>query len=467
MTRRPPLRAALLSMHTDPLAPLGGDVTGGMNVYVREIARALPALGVEADVFTRAQDAASPAVEAIAPGARLVRLPAGPRRPLHKNLLLPHARAFAAAAAAFAGKEGGEYGLLSCHYWLSGAAGEYLAREWRVPLALRFHTLARQKNARLAAGEEKETPARARAEARLARRADLILVSSGDEARFLQARLGAPEERIRIVPCGVDTALFSPVPRARARARLGLPDGTRIILSVGRVEPVKGLDRLPEALALLRRERPDLPLLALHVGGELKPGRKGRGAAGLRPEDFASSRQRAEAGRVLARARALGVEGSLRFLGARPQAELPLFYSAADALAVPSRLESFGLAALEAAACGLPAAAFRAGGIPQAIAHRRTGLLVPEGDAGAFARALLRLLEDEALREGMGREARRRARGFGWEEIARREARAWSGLLRRAGNGGKGSARGARRRPLAARRAPLAKQGAEQGKEGT
>ncbi|MEK6711405.1 MAG: glycosyltransferase [Nitrospinota bacterium] len=461
MTRRPRLRAALLSMHTDPLAPLGGDVTGGMNVYVREVARALPALGVEADVFTRASDPRAPAVAEIAPGARLIRIPAGPRRDLHKNLLLPHARRFAEGVAAFAAKEGGGYGVLSCHYWLSGVAGELLAREWGAPLVLRFHTVARQKNARLGAGEEKESPARERAEGRLARRAEAIFVSSEDEARFLSKHLGADERRIRVIPCGVDPARFSPHPRAKARRRLGLPREARIILSVGRIEPVKGLDRLAEALALVRRARPGLPVLALHVGGGLKPGRKASAAKGCSPGDFASPSQRAEVGRVLARARALGVEENLRFLGARPQEELPLFYSAADALAIPSRLESFGLVALEGAACGLPAAAFRVGGLPRAVAHGRTGLLVPDGDIPAFAEALLGLLDAPALRARMGRAARRRAAGFSWAAIAQKEARAWSHLLRARGRR-KTPARKGCNRPLAARRTLTPKK-----KEGT
>ncbi|OGL60121.1 MAG: hypothetical protein A3J27_05680 [Candidatus Tectomicrobia bacterium RIFCSPLOWO2_12_FULL_69_37] len=452
------LRAALLSMHTDPLDPLGGDVTGGMNVYVREVARALPALGVEADVFTRACGAKAPAVERIAPGARLVRIPAGPRRPLGKNRLLPYAGRFAEGIAAFAEKEGRTYGLLSCHYWLSGVAGERLAREWGAPLVMRFHTLARQKNARLGAGEEKETPARARAEGRLARRAEAIFVSSADEARFLSKHLGADERRIRVIPCGVDPGFFVPHPRARARRRLGLPGEARIILSVGRVEPVKGLDRLAGALALIRKERPGLPVLALHVGGELKPGRKPSAAEGRPPGDFASPRQRAEVRRVLARARALGVEENLRFAGAVPQAELPLYYSAADALAIPSRIESFGLVALEGAACGLPAAAFRVGGLPRAVAHGRSGLLVRDGDVGAFAEALLRLLEEPALRGRMGRAARRRAGGFAWSAVAREEARAWSRLLR---PGRRGKTQRSPRRPLAARRALIRK------KEGT
>ncbi|MBI1725021.1 MAG: glycosyltransferase [Candidatus Tectomicrobia bacterium] len=454
MSARPRLRAALLSMHTDPLAPLGGDVTGGMNVYVRELARALPALGVEADVFTRACDPGAPAVAEIAPGARLVRIQAGPRRPLGKNRLLPYARRFAAGVAAFAREEGRGYGVLSCHYWLSGVAGEALAREWGAPLVLRFHTLARQKNARRGAGEEKEAPARARAEARLARRADALVVSSADEARFLAGRLGAPRERIRVIPCGVDPGLFAPSSRERARRRIGAPRGARIILSVGRIEPVKGLDRLAEALARIGERRPGLPVLALHAGGELRPGRGPGAGRGCRPDDFASPRQRAEVRRVLARARALGVEGSLRFIGAVPQEELPLYYAAADALAIPSRLESFSLVALEAAACGLPAAAFRVGGLPQAVAHGRSGLLVPDGDTGAFAEALLRLLEEPALRGRMGREARRRARGFAWPAIARKEARAWRRLLRPRR---RGKAPRAWHRPLAARRAPTQK----------
>ncbi|MDA1001535.1 MAG: glycosyltransferase, partial [bacterium] len=253
MTLSPPLHIAQISMHTDPLDDLGGDVTGGMNVYIRELARALPAHGVRADVFTRLESDGAPRVVPIAPGARLIRIPAGEPRPLDKNDLLPIVEEFTAGIMAFSAQERAHYDLLSAHYWLSGLAGAKIAREWSIPLFLRFHTLAALKD-RVLRLDQKEPEARREAEARLARQSDALLVSSLDEAELLTREFGASPERVHFVPCGVDTGRFSPLPRESARAQLGLDAETPLILSVGRVDPIKGLDRLVDALRLMKKE---------------------------------------------------------------------------------------------------------------------------------------------------------------------------------------------------------------------
>ncbi len=438
MTERYWLSAALLSMHTDPAGPLGGDVTGGMNVYVREIARALPSLGVRADVFTRATGGPrpgdeSPEIAELSPGARLIRIPAGPRKPLDKNHQTPLTGEFASGIRRFADEQGERYGLISSHYWLSALAGQELAGAWGVPLVHRFHTIAARKNGSLPGDGGKESGGRMIAEEGIARRADALVASSEAEADDLAGMLGSERGKIDVIPCGVDSERFSPLPRARAKKMLGLGERERVILSVSRIEPIKGLDRLVRALEAIREMRPDISVSVIHAGGEA--GREpqagsGQTANGLVPGDFNSPAQRGEVARILGLAGEANLAGSFRFHGARSQEELRAYYSAADVLAIPSRYETFGLVALEAAACGLPAVAFDVGGLSGAIETGGSGHLVPEGDIMAFAGAALNIITSPETRARLAARARERARDFSWRSAAERETEVWRKLLR-------------------------------------
>ncbi|MEE9256027.1 MAG: glycosyltransferase [bacterium] len=423
------LCAALVSMHTDPLGTLGGEVTGGMNVYVRELARALPRQGVHVDVFTRASGNGAPPVDDIAPGARLIRIPAGPKRPLDKFSQALFTEEFASGIREFAETQGGGYDLFSTHYWLSALGGEHLSKAWNVPLAHRFHTIAVQKNRVLPTHNGREPEARVLAEAGIAKGADAIFASSTAEADLLSESLGAAGSRIHVVPCGVDHERFAPLPRDAARAALGLREDDRVLLNVGRIEPIKGLDRLVGALALMKSKRPDLRLLVIHVGGAVRDSARAPDGRGLSPEDYSSPAQREEVRRIMKLAAGAGVSENFRFMGAKPQNELPSFYSAADALAISSRYESFGLVTLEAAACALPAVAFDVGGLSDAIETGGGGLLVPDGDLEAFAEAALKILDGPEVRTRLGRRARDRAKTFTWSAIASKEINVWKKLL--------------------------------------
>lgn len=416
-------RLAILSMHTDPLAPLGGDFTGGMNVYVREVAKALASLGVGADVFTRLESGSAAREVPIAAGARLIRIEAGPRIRLDKDAQVEHADAFARGVAAFAEKDGAHYDGVSAHYWLSGLAGEKLSKTWGAPLALRFHTLAALKNDALPRDTRRESDIRLDTEPKLASAADALLASSPAEARAISEISGGSE--VHVVPCGVDLETFKPFPKSEARARLGLKSDPAYILSVGRIERVKGLDRLVEAFAHMRKERPGLDARLLHLGGEIKEGAECAGES-YRADHFASPAQGAEVARLEELSRKLGVAERITFLGAKPQEDLPLYYSAADLFALPSRYESFGMTAVEAAACGLPTLAFDVGGISQAVSEGKSGHLIAEGDTNAYARKMIQTLENPCERPC--RAATRWAESFAWRRIAEAELDIWARL---------------------------------------
>ena len=423
-----PLRAALLSMHTDPASPLGGDVTGGMNVYVREVAKALPTLGVEADVFTRAEGGGLPVISELAPGAHIIRIPAGPLESLDKNLQSEFTGAFASGIRHFANKEKRAYGILSSHYWLSAVAGKTLSESWGVPLAHRFHTIAARKNDAVPDGMGWESEERVLAENKIAGYADGLTVSSTAEAADLKEKLGAEESRIFLVPCGVDTERFKPIPQSEARAALGLSGNAKILLAAGRIEPVKGLDRLVGALAAIKKKHPGIPIRVIHIGGETIA--ENSAAKGLTPAAFSSPAQREEVRRILGIAHEAGVAGDFHFLGAKSQETLRAYYSAADALAVPSRYETFGLVALEAAACGLPAVAFDVGGISGNIEAGKTGYIVHDGDIIAFAESVVKIISSAEEKKRLGNMARSRAESLSWSSVAEAEIWVWGKLIR-------------------------------------
>lgn len=384
-----------LSLHTSPLAPLGGRDAGGMNVYVLDLCRWLGRLGYEVDVFTRL-DGDLPAVAPLGPNARLVRLPAGPPAPLPKDAVAQHAAEFVREALAFAAREGRPYDLVHSHYWQSARAGMALARGWRVPHVVMFHTLGVVKNrARLGEAEPRR---RITAERLAARRADAIVTASRHERDLLVRDYGADGGRVVTIPCGIDLEVFAPRNRAEARARFGLPEAVPLLVWVGRLEPLKGVEILIDAFAQVERRDALLWL----VGGD---------------EEALAYRQSLEA-----QARSLGLHGRIRFLGPMPHDELPWLYSAADVCVVPSYYESFGLVAVEAMACATPVVASRVGGLAETVVDGVTGYLIPWRCPEPFAEKLDVLLANPELRTNFGRAGRRVAERFRWPSVAARVA---------------------------------------------
>ena len=391
-------RIALLSYHTSPLAPLGGRETGGLNVYVRELARELAERGHDVDVFTRRIDPGALAIVPIAQtkagSARLVHIDAGPAQRLEKEALLPYVEAFAAGVASFAEAEGTSYDVVHSHYWLSGVAGEALRRRWGAPHIAMFHTLGEVKSrSRMT---ELEPPARIDAERDIAREADRIVVASRDEQELLVRHYGADAGHIAVVPCGVNLDLFQPIDKDEARQQLGLRDDDRILLFVGRIEPLKGVDILLGAAAQVEAESDCFVLI---IGGD-------------------SAAQDGEMAHLRLLASELGISERVNFLGAVDHEKLPLFYSAADVCVVPSFYESFGLVALEAMACGTPVVASRVGGLTATVRDGETGYLIPWRCPEPFAERIELLLGNEQLRRAVGASARETVERVRWANVA-------------------------------------------------
>jgi len=396
----------MISYHTCPLATLGGKDTGGMNVYVRDLTKELGRRGIGVDVFTRSQDEHVPHVlHDLGYGNRIVHVPAGPETPLSKDRLLEHLPSFIDTIVDFAASKNIRYDILHSHYWLSGLAALELRARWGTPVIHMFHTLAAMKNRVARNGEEIDSGARMEAEGRLLRQADRIVAATQAELAQFQWLYHADTRRVAVIPPGVDTGHFYPIPEDEAREFAGVPADKRMLLFVGRVEPLKGIDSLLQAIAILRAQDPALgaALCLAAIGGE--------------PDDDRAD-ETAEMARLQELRRDLHIEDVVTFLGRKAQDTLPYYYSAAEVVVVPSHYESFGLVALEAMACGTPVVASETGGLAFLVRDGETGFHVPTGDPEALAERLRLLLHDDLLRERLGRQAAEYAKHYAWPLMA-------------------------------------------------
>ena len=393
---------ALLSFHGCPVARLGEKDTGGMNVYVLQLAREYARRGNRVDVFTRHHDPNDPKIVEIEDGARVIHLDSGPTDAAKSDLFgyiprfMEEMRRFQRSEAT-TGRI--RYDIIHSHYWLSGRVGMALSREWGCPHVATFHTLAKTKM-RARAGE-REPQLREDVEGLIMSDADGVIVSTEEERQDVVRYYGARRGDVEVIPAGVNLDTFQPVDRAEARAALSaewnIRDDERVILYVGRIEPLKGIDILLRALPMLEYEG---PVRALVVGGN--PGND------------------AELERLKSLASELGIADSVTFTGSVPQDVLPTYYSGADVFTLPSHSESFGLAPLEAMACGAPVVVSRVGGLKTFVTSGENGYLVPWRCPESFAQRFDTLLSNPELRDAMGAAARVRALSMGWDATADR-----------------------------------------------
>lgn len=383
---------AVVSVHTSPLARPGTRDSGGMNVYIRELSREMAKRAHTMDVFTRRVDPSLPQVTVIDDRTRVIQVDAGPPN-AEKSSLRRYLAQFRDGVLAFQGAEGPSYDLVHSHYWLSGWVGRGLKVAWNVPHVIMFHTLGEAKNRHHLS--EREPKYRIDGEREIARRVDRVICASEGEMEMLVNVYGVHPHCISSVPCGVDSTRFRPMDRRRARARLGLDPEEPVVLYVGRIEKLKGIDVLLRAASQVESH-----FRLLIVGGDAKD-------AGRKQD-------------LMELASQLGIADRVTFMDAVAHSELPLYYNAATVCAVPSYYESFGLVAVEAMACGVPVVASRVGGLKETIQDGRTGYLVPWRCPEPFAERLELLLSNESLRRSLGREARAAAERFHWSEVAAR-----------------------------------------------
>ena len=385
-------RAAFISFHACPLAAPGQGKSGGMNVYVRELSRAMGESGISVDIYTREHDPERDKIEWIAHNVRVIHLPGGPYDSGVSELFV-HLPRFLKEMESFGEEEAIKYDVVHSHYWLSSWLGQRLAKELRVPHVVTFHTLALIKMQSRAGEMEPEEREAVERDAMLS--ADRIIAFSGHERDSMARLYGADPRKVMLAPCGVDLTKFRPMDQKEVRQRLGL-NGEKLLLYVGRVEPLKGLDLLVETAAQMEAEGDGVRMMVVGGGGPGEP----------------------ETDRVRQLAKERQVEGLIDFVGRVNHDELPLYYNAADVCVVPSYYESFGLVALESMACGTPVVATRVGGLSTLVHHGHTGYLKSWRCPEAFANSLEMIISSERLQESLGTAARRRAEMMGWPNVA-------------------------------------------------
>ena len=381
----------MLSIHSDPMGELGTKDTGGMSVYIRELARELGRLEHRIDIYTRSQADEKQSVAHLYDNVRLIHLGIPNGDSLSKLALYPCLPQFLQALEDFRAAENLAYDLIHSHYWLSGRLGKWAQNSWNRPHVATFHTLGKVKN-QTGVGIP-EPGFRIAAEKEIVSSCQRILTPTARERDNLIRLYGAPVEKIGVVPCGVNLDIFFPETKAAARDKLGLDPADTIILYVGRFDPLKGLNSLLNAMTFFKNN--DRIRLAI-VGGD-----------GHKTPEYQKLAQDI---------RNLGIEEKVMLAGRVDQHKLPPYYNAADVLVMPSHYESFGMVALEALACGRPVVATPVGAIDSLIRTTQAGYIVPDPSPRCLADGIQSIISDRSIPSAA--EIRNSVIEFSWSNVA-------------------------------------------------
>ncbi|MEC7908963.1 MAG: glycosyltransferase [Actinomycetota bacterium] len=386
-------KLAVLSMHTSPLAQPGVGDGGGMNVYVREVSSALEQAGISSTVFTRRVDSETPQVMTFGNGLKVVQINAGDFS-LSKEDLFLVINDFKNGVEDFLVNED-QHDALLANYWLSGAAAHQLKHSLQLPLITTFHTLARVK---AASGDRSHGyEQRVKIETELIGCSDVILSNSSFELEQLDTLYGADPSRIEIVPPGVDHSIFSPASKKEARQLLNLREQPTLLF-VGRIQPLKGVDLAISTLSELGHRDAQLVLIGSSSGPD-------------GPTEERRIRQMVEE---------LGLKNRVLFVEPQSHEKLVDWYRAADVVLMPSRSESFGLVALEAAASGVPVVASKVGGLQTIVEDGLSGYLIDDRDPCSYADHVYKIISDTEKAKEMSIQAVNKSKSFTWSVTAAR-----------------------------------------------
>lgn len=397
------MKICTISFHSCPYSSLGGDGSGGMSVYLKELTAGLVSFpGVRVDIHTRAQNTICVEEKDISPQIRVVQLKGGPERPIDRKNLFEFIPEFSENLIDYIHRKRENYDIVHTHYWLSGLAGGYVKQKLGLPLVHTYHTLGFLKTKALG---RKEHKSRINSEQHIAQIADVIISPSSEERNNLIEAYGISPSKVKVVYPGVNPRIFYPGTNAMVQKQMKYNADDTILLYVGRIEPVKGLSVVIEALRLLKENNPQKSdkVKLLVVGG------------GKKDEEFSSNK---EVSRIK---RAIGLHGlqeNIFFLGSVDHYQLRKYYSAAHALIVPSLYESFGLVTVEALACGTPVLVSQVGKMKSIVKERKNGYSFPPNDPVALWRSIEnfcdqgnRLWSRSSIREDI-------IHRFSWDEAA-------------------------------------------------
>ena len=381
------MRIALLSVHGDPKLQAGGKDAGGMNIYIREVVEKLINSNVEVDVFTRDHNRKNE-IEGHFTNVNVNYIKAGESY-IDKVGIFDHIDQFVEGVNEFKKLKNIKYDLIFAHYWLSGVASLKLKKIWNIPVITTFHTMQEIKQE--AFPFNIDDPQRETQEKLVSQESDALVVWSKHEKNFIASNYKVDPKKIYIIPPGVDLELFKPIDQKEAREEINIQDDLKVILFVGRLERLKGLDTLLEALSMIDQEKINL----LVVGGLYNI---------------------SEVTRLKKLCNDFNLLEKVHFIGSINRTDLKYYYNSSDICVLPSYYESFGLSALEAAACGVPVVASKKGGLSSIVIDKKTGYLLQWRCPGPFVEKLEILLQSKDLRKSMGKNARQHAEKLNWDE---------------------------------------------------
>ena len=381
------MRIALLSVHGDPKLQAGGKDAGGMNIYIREVVEKLINSNVEVDVFTRDHNRKNE-IEGHFTNVNVNYIKAGESY-IDKVGIFDHIDQFVEGVNEFKKLKNIQYDLIFAHYWLSGVASLKLKKIWNIPVITTFHTMQEIKQE--AFPFNIDDPQRETQEKLVSQESDALVVWSKHEKNFIASNYKVDPKKIYIIPPGVDLELFKPIDQKEAREEINIQNDLKVILFVGRLERLKGLDTLLEALSMIDQEKINL----LVVGGLYNI---------------------SEVTRLKKLCNEFNLLEKVHFIGSINRTDLKYYYNSSDICVLPSYYESFGLSALEAAACGVPVVASKKGGLSSIVIDKKTGYLLQWRCPGPFVEKLEILLQSKDLRKSMGKNARQHAEKLNWDE---------------------------------------------------
>jgi len=418
---------ALISDHGDPAHEIGKDEVDGQTVYVRRVGEALAKLGWQVDIFTRKVNPDDPAIVELSPHCRTIRLVAGPQAFLARDQVFSHMPEFVAAFQKFQSKEGTNYPLVHTNHWMSAWVGMQLRQQHNIQLVHTYHSLGAEKYQSMVL-RPALAETRLAVETQILETATCVVATSPQEETTLR-ELVSTAGTIEVIPCGTDTETFHTIPKAEARATLGLAQDEAILLYVGHFDHQKGLETLVQACVRLQAgvEPQTVALESATAAYSLNPAKLRLVIVGGQDSDHADDSERQRIEGLIGE---LGLAAQTTFVGQVSQSTLPLYYTAADVCVIPSHYEPFGMVALEAMACGTPVVASAVGGLKFTVIPEETGLLVPPQDVEAFAQAIARVLSDELWARKLARQAPIRVQqNFSWTGVAAQLSNLYRRLL--------------------------------------
>lgn len=395
---------AMISYHTCPLASVEGKQSGGMNVYVLELSKKLAEFGIKVDIYTRIQDANDNPIVQISENLRVIHLKAGPKSHISKKETFNFIQEFVRSFENLVETEGLYYDLLHCHYYLSGLIGLEIQKKNYIPIVQIFHTLALMKNLVARNTEEQETNVRIEAERLLVRKVQKIITPSESELCYLRFLYDAHIDNLSVITPGVDTTIFKPTDKELAKQKVGADLNHKIILFVGRIEPLKGIDSLIYAIKILTNKNPSLQICLWIVGGDIS-----------QLPNSSAEIQRLEALRSI-----LDLKTIVKFVGQKDQTHLPDYYNAAEIVVMPSHYESFGMSALESMACGTPVITTNVSGVSTLLDDKHKSLITSAHNPLLLAENMEILLTDNSYLKNMSAGLSEKVQDLDWKNVAQR-----------------------------------------------